>query len=56
MIVSLIMGMGVPTTAAYLVLAALVAPTLVNLGIPVIAAHNFINLLQHSLDVGKLVP
>lgn len=42
MIVSLIMGMGVPTTAAYLVLAALVAPTLVNLGIPVIAAHMFI--------------
>lgn len=42
MIVSLIMGMGVPTTAAYLVLAALVAPTLVSLDIPIIAAHMFI--------------
>ena len=42
MVVSLIMGMGVPTTAAYLVLAALVAPTLTQLGISPIAAHLFI--------------
>lgn len=34
MVVSLIMGMGVPTTAAYLVLASLVAPTMIQLGIP----------------------
>ena len=42
MIVSLIMGMGVPTTAAYLVLAALVAPTLTDLGLSPMAAHMFI--------------
>ena len=42
MVVSLIMGMGVPTTAAYLVLAALVAPTLTKLGISPLAAHMFI--------------
>ena len=42
MVVSLIMGMGVPTTAAYLVLAALVAPTLTQLGISTLAAHMFI--------------
>lgn len=42
MVVSLIMGMGVPTTAAYLVLAALVAPTLTKLGISTVAAHMFI--------------
>ena len=42
MVVSLIMGMGVPTTAAYLVLAALVAPTMIQLGIPPLAAHMFI--------------
>ena len=42
MVVSLIMGMGVPTTAAYLVLASLVAPTLIQLGIPPLAAHMFI--------------
>ena len=42
MVVSLIMGMGVPTTAAYLVLASLVAPTMIQLGIPPRAAHMFI--------------
>lgn len=42
MVVSLIMGMGVPTTAAYLVLAFLVAPTMIQLGIPPLAAHMFI--------------
>ena len=42
MAVSLIMGMGVPTTAAYLVLASLVAPTMIQLGIPPLAAHMFI--------------
>ena len=42
MVVSLIMGMGVPTTAAYLVLASLVAPTMIQLGIPPLAAHRFI--------------
>lgn len=42
MVVSLIMGMGVPTTASYLVLASLVAPTMIQLGIPPLAAHMFI--------------
>lgn len=42
MLVSLIMGMGVPTTAAYLVLAALVAPTLIKLGAHALAIHMFI--------------
>ena len=42
MVVSLIMGMGVPTTAAYLVLASLVAPTMIQLGSPPLAAHMFI--------------
>ena len=42
MVVSLIMGIGVPTTAAYLVLASLVAPTMIQLGIPPLAAHMFI--------------
>ena len=42
MVVSLIMGMGVPTTAAYLVLASLVAPTMIQLGIPPLAADMLI--------------
>jgi TRAP transporter 4TM/12TM fusion protein len=39
---SLVLGMGLPTTAAYVVLAALGAPALVELGAPVLAAHLFI--------------
>lgn len=42
MVVCLIMGMGVPTTAAYLVLAILVAPALTKMGLVPIAAHLFI--------------
>jgi TRAP transporter 4TM/12TM fusion protein len=39
---SIIIGMGLPTTAAYVVLAALGAPALTELGVPVLAAHLFI--------------
>ncbi|RKL68086.1 C4-dicarboxylate ABC transporter permease [Salipaludibacillus neizhouensis] len=42
MLTSIILGMGLPTSAAYLILAVLVAPALVNMGIPLIAAHLFI--------------
>lgn len=42
MVVSLIMGMGVPTTAAYLMLAVLVAPSLTQMGVPPLAGHLFI--------------
>src|SRR5690606_35393899 len=39
---SLIVGLGLPTTASYVVLAALGAPALVQLGVPMLAAHLFI--------------
>lgn len=39
---SVVLGMGLPTTAAYVVLAALGAPALVELGTPLLAAHLFI--------------
>ena len=39
---SIILGMGLPTTAAYVVLAALGAPALIQLGVPILAAHLFI--------------
>jgi len=39
---SIVLGMGLPTTAAYVVLAALGAPALTELGVPVLAAHLFI--------------
>lgn len=41
MIASLIIGMGVPTTAAYVMLAVLMVPTLIDLGVVPMAAHMF---------------
>lgn len=41
-IVTLILGMGVPTTAAYLLAAAVIAPTLKAMGFEAIAVHLFI--------------
>jgi TRAP transporter 4TM/12TM fusion protein len=42
MVLTLIFGMGMPTSAAYLVAAVLVGPALQGLGIPALAAHLFI--------------
>ena len=42
MFLTLIFGMGMPTSAAYLVAAVLVGPALQSLGIPALAAHLFI--------------
>lgn len=42
MITSIILGMGLPTTAAYLILATVVAPALVKLGVPTLTAHFFV--------------
>ena len=41
MIGCLVMGMGVPSVTAYLILALVMGPVLENLGIPKIAAHMF---------------
>ncbi|GAA0349545.1 TRAP transporter permease [Oceanobacillus oncorhynchi subsp. oncorhynchi] len=42
MAISIILGMGMPTTAAYAVAASVIAPGLVNLGIEPIIAHMFV--------------
>ncbi len=42
MLASMMIGMGLPTTPAYLILAVLGAPTLVRLGVVPIAAHMFV--------------
>jgi TRAP transporter 4TM/12TM fusion protein len=42
MLLTLIFGMGMPTSAAYLVAAVLVGPALQGLGIPALPAHLFI--------------
>ena len=42
MCISIMLGMGMPTTAAYAVAASVVAPGLVQMGIPVLTAHFFV--------------
>ena len=38
----IIMGSGVPTTPTYIILAAIVAPALAQLGVPQLATHFFV--------------
>ena len=42
MICCIILGMGVPTTANYCIMASTCAPILIKMGIPVVAAHFFV--------------
>lgn len=42
MLTAIILGMGLPTTAAYLVLATVVAPALAKMGLPLLTAHLFV--------------
>jgi TRAP transporter 4TM/12TM fusion protein len=42
MVVAIILGMGLPTTAAYLILATVVAPALLKMGVPLLTAHMFV--------------
>lgn len=42
MLLTLLFGMGVPTTAAYIILAMMAAPALVKIGLPVLPVHLFI--------------
>lgn len=42
MLASIVLGMGLPTTAAYLVLATVVAPALEQMGLPILTAHLFV--------------
>ncbi|OLS40079.1 TRAP transporter permease [Bacillus sp. MRMR6] len=42
MCATIILGMGLPTTAAYLITAAVVAPALIQMGVAPLAAHMFV--------------
>lgn len=42
MLTCIVLGMGVPTTPAYIIVATLGAPVLIKMGVPVIAAHMFV--------------
>lgn len=41
MITSIVLGMGVPTTANYVITSTIAAPIIMQLGVPVLAAHMF---------------
>lgn len=42
MLCCIVLGMGVPTTANYCIMAATCAPILVQMGVPILAAHFFV--------------
>jgi len=42
MLTAIVLGMGLPTTAAYLILATVVAPALSKLGVSLLTAHMFV--------------
>ena len=42
MIVCIVLGMGLPTTAAYVLSASILAPAVIQLGVPVLPAHLFV--------------
>ncbi|WP_425221441.1 TRAP transporter permease [Pseudomonas sp.] len=42
MVISIVLGMGLPPTAAYIVMAVTAAPFLVQMGVPVVVAHFFV--------------
>lgn len=51
LIIAIVLGMGMPTSGAYIVLAALLAPGLVNLGVVEMAAHLFIIFAAASASI-----
>jgi TRAP-type uncharacterized transport system fused permease subunit len=40
--IAIILGMGMPTSAVYIVVAMLLAPSIADMGVPLIAAHFFV--------------
>lgn len=53
MLVCAILGMGLPTTAAYIVCATAIAPALTGLGLPILAAHLF---LLYFASISAITP
>ena len=42
MVITLILGMGLPTTASYCIAASMLAPAVIKMGVPPLAAHLFV--------------
>ena len=41
-VIAIILGMGMPTAAVYIVLSVVLAPAVIEMGVPILAAHLFI--------------
>ena len=51
MVTSIILGMGVPTTANYVITSTIAAPALIQMGVPLMAAHMFVFYFGIIADV-----
>ena len=51
MLASIVLGMGLPTTAKYIVLATIAAPAIQTFGVPALAAHLFIMYFGILADI-----
>lgn len=51
MLTAILLGMGVPTTANYVITSTIAAPALVQMGVPVLAAHMFVFYFGIIADV-----
>lgn len=60
-LIAIILGMGMPTAAVYIVLVTVIAPTLVNLGVDPMAAHLFLfyfglmSMITPPIAIGSIV-
>ena len=60
-VVAIVLGMGMPTTAVYIVLVTVVAPTMIDLGVEPIAAHMFLlyfglmSMITPPIAIGSIV-
>lgn len=55
MLCCIVLGMGVPTTANYCIMAATTAPILIRMGVPTMAAHFFVFYFGIVADITPLV-
>lgn len=51
MLTAIVLGMGVPTTANYVITSTIAAPALLQLGVPILAAHMFVFYFGIIADV-----
>ena len=55
MLCCIVLGMGVPTTANYCIMAATTAPILIRMGVPIMAAHFFVFYFGIVADIAPPV-